>query len=100
MLDELSVSNLGVIRSARVSPGAGMVACTGETGTGKTMLLGALRLLAGAAAAGDLVGPHGGETAVEGRFLWEGEEAVAARRITVTGEPPESGKPPPAPAPT
>ena len=96
MLDELSVSNLGVIRSARVSPGAGMVACTGETGTGKTMLLGALRLLAGEAAAGDLVGPHGGETAVEGRFLWEGEEAVAARRITVTGEPPESGKPPPA----
>lgn len=96
MLDELSVSNLGVIRSARVNPGAGMVVCTGETGTGKTMLLGALRLLAGEAAAGDLVGPHDGETAVEGRFLWDGEEAVAARRITVTGESSQSGKPPPA----
>lgn len=95
MLDELSVSNLGVIRSARISPGPGMVVCTGETGAGKTMLLGALRLLAGEGAPGDLVGPHGGETYAEGRFLWDGEESVAARRITASGPPSGKGKPPP-----
>ena len=41
MLDELSVSNLGIIADATVEPGAGLVVVTGETGAGKTLLLGA-----------------------------------------------------------
>lgn len=47
MLDELIVENLGIIEKAQVKPGSGLVAFTGETGAGKTMLLGALRLLVG-----------------------------------------------------
>jgi len=83
LLDELKVENLGIIERAHVRPGPGLVAFTGETGAGKTMLLGALRLLLGGPARGDLVGPYGDETLVEGRFLrGEGEEQVFARSIS------------------
>ena len=81
MLDELSVTNLGIIASARIAPGPGMVVVSGETGAGKTLLLGALRLLTGAPARSGLIGPHGTEATVEGRFLADGEELIVSRRI-------------------
>lgn len=81
MLDELHVENLGILRSARIEPGPGLVAITGETGTGKTLLLGALRLLRGDAARTDQVGPHGDEARAEGRFTIGPAETVVARRV-------------------
>jgi DNA repair protein RecN (Recombination protein N) len=82
MLDELHVENLGIIQSATIEPGSGLVAVTGETGAGKTLLLGALRLLRGDPAGADRIGPHDEEARVEGRFLLDGDEVVASRRIT------------------
>lgn len=82
MLDELRVENLGIIKAATIEPGPGLVAVTGETGAGKTLLLGALRLLRGDPAGADRIGPHGAAAHVEGRFVIEGEEIVASRRIT------------------
>lgn len=81
MLDELSVSNLGIIDTARVGFMPGMVVVSGETGAGKTLMLGALRMLTGAPARSGLIGPHGKETRVEGRFFLDGEEVVLARSI-------------------
>ena len=85
MLDELSVRNLALIEEARLCPGRGLVVVSGETGTGKTLLLGALRLLLGSEARADLVGPFGDETLVEGRFIIGGEEVIASRRIPREG---------------
>lgn len=86
MLDELVVRNLGVIDEARLEPGPGLVVVTGETGAGKTLLLGALRTLLGDAARPDLVGPFGEEAVVEGRFLHpQRGEVAAARRMPRDG---------------
>jgi len=83
LLDELIVENLGIIERAHLRPGSGLVAFTGETGAGKTMLLGALRLLLGGPARSDLIGPHGDEARVEGRFVRaDGEEQVVARTVS------------------
>jgi len=82
MLDELAVSNLGLIADARIDPGAGLIALTGETGAGKTLLLGALRLLRGDNARTDRIGPAGPEARVDGRFLIGDEEITVARRVT------------------
>jgi DNA repair protein RecN (Recombination protein N) len=48
-LVELRIANLAVVRSARLELGAGggLVALTGETGAGKTVCVGALRLVLG-----------------------------------------------------
>lgn len=81
MLEELLVENLGIITSSRIEPGPGLVAVTGETGAGKTLLLGALHLLRGDAARSDRVGPQGDEARVEGRFAIGGDEVVVARRV-------------------
>ncbi len=85
MLDELRVTNLGIISDAEVEPGPGLVVFTGETGAGKTLLLGALRLLTGESARRDLVGPAGEAAEVAGRFLDEAGEFVARRRVVATG---------------
>lgn len=85
MLDELVVENLGLIAQAHVEPGPGLVAVTGETGAGKTLLLGALRLLRGDPARRDRVGPAGDDARVEGRFVIAGHEIVAARRVGPEG---------------
>ncbi len=63
MLEELSISNLGLIESLQVSFGEGFNVITGETGVGKSMLLGALSFLLGARANSDLI-RHGEEQAM------------------------------------
>ena len=85
MLDELIVENLGVIERAEFRPGRGLVVITGETGAGKTLLLGALRLLMGEAADAGAVGPFGSETVVGGRWIADREEMAVTRRIPRKG---------------
>lgn len=48
MLHELSIENLGVIASARLTLAPGFTVVTGETGAGKTMVLTGLALVTGA----------------------------------------------------
>ncbi len=81
MLDELRVQNLGLIPEARIEPGPGLVVITGETGAGKTLLLGALRLIKGEPARKDQIGPTGDEASVEARLVVDDEEHVVTRRI-------------------
>ena len=47
MLRSLRIENFALIRSAEVEFGAGLTACTGETGSGKSMFLGALSFACG-----------------------------------------------------
>ena len=83
----LQIDNLALIDHAELELGAGLNVFTGETGAGKTMLAQAIGLLAGAAPAAGMVGPHGAETYVEAEFAVPDEffeqlapEAVAALR--------------------
>jgi DNA repair protein RecN (Recombination protein N) len=86
MLDELIVANLGIIERAHIEPGRGLVVVSGETGAGKTMLLGALRMLMGATSRRDAVGPFADETVVDGRFLLgQDDEVTIRRRVTAEG---------------
>ena len=48
MLHELTITDLGVIESARIELGPGLTCVTGETGAGKTMVLTGLGLILGA----------------------------------------------------
>lgn len=82
---ELAATNLGVIERLSLVFGPGMTAITGETGAGKTLLVTALELLTGGRADATLVGPHGTEAVVEGRFLHDGEELVLQRIIPSDG---------------
>src|SRR5487761_1725140 len=67
-LVELSVQNLAIIEDVRVELQPGFCAWTGETGAGKSLLLGALGLLLGERGAADLLRAGADELRVTGRF--------------------------------
>ena len=69
MLAELRIAGLGVIDEVEVVFGPGLTAVTGETGAGKTMIMGAVELLLGGRADPSIVRPGAVEAVVEGRFL-------------------------------
>jgi DNA repair protein RecN (Recombination protein N) len=74
MLRELSVQNLAIIEDVRVELQPGYCAWTGETGAGKSLLLGALGLLLGERGSVDLLRAGAEELRITGRFDVEGAE--------------------------
>jgi DNA repair protein RecN (Recombination protein N) len=80
MLKHLRVRNLGVLGDAEIDPDPGFTVITGETGAGKTLLLGGLRLLTGDKPRPDAVGPFATETQADGLFD-DGPDEVGASRV-------------------
>jgi DNA repair protein RecN (Recombination protein N) len=76
VLIELRVENYAVIDSVVVPFGAGLNLLTGETGAGKSILIGALSLLLGEKASSDIV-RHGTEKAVVSAVFEAASVAVA-----------------------
>src|SRR6267143_1807352 len=74
MLRELSVQNLALIEDVRVELEPGFCAWTGETGAGKSLLLGALGLLLGERGSADLIRAGADELRVTGLFELEEPE--------------------------
>jgi DNA repair protein RecN (Recombination protein N) len=85
MLSELHIENMGVIASLDLVLGPGLTVLTGETGAGKTMLIGAINLLVGGRAEASLIRPGADEARVEGRFVIGEEELVLSRVIPADG---------------
>lgn len=75
MLDEMHIANVALIRDTFFRPSSGMTVITGETGSGKTALLNALKLLVGERAQTGMIREGADELCVEGRFFLEADEA-------------------------
>lgn len=77
MLVHLRVQNLGVLEDASIDPSPGLTVITGETGAGKTLLVGGLRLILGERPDAGAVGPHGEQAQSDGLFETpDGERGV------------------------
>jgi len=87
MLHQLRVRNLAIVESADISPGGGLNIITGETGAGKSILMGALDLVLGGRADRTLIRSGATETQVEAVFALAEPAAVDALLA-------ESGLPP------
>ena len=85
MLLELAVEQLGVIDEVRLLPGPGLTAITGETGAGKTLLVGALGLLLGDRADPGAVRAGADEAVVEARLADRDQEVVVRRVVPSDG---------------
>ena len=85
MLTELHIENLGVIDTLDLQLSEGLVALTGETGAGKTMIVEAINLLVGGRADAGMVRPGSNEARVEGRFVFGDEEVILCRTIPLDG---------------
>ena len=86
MIEELTISRLGVIGSAVLPFGPGLTVLTGETGAGKTMVVTALGLLLGARADAGAVRAGDGSAVVEGRWSVVSPGAVVDRVLDAGGD--------------
>ena len=89
MLTRLAVQNLAIVESAAIEFGEGLNIITGETGAGKSVLMGALELVLGARADASAVRDGAKDARIEAEFTLSGE---AARSIAALLE--EHGLPP------
>ena len=78
VLEELTISGLGVIEAASARFHPGFTVLTGETGAGKTMIVTSLHLLSGARADANRVRNGSPKAVVEGRFRLPGQGSAAA----------------------
>ena len=81
MLAEIRISSLGAISSATAEFDRGLTVLTGETGTGKTMVVTGLHLLGGARADATRVRSGADRAVVEGRFSTDELDPATATRI-------------------
>lgn len=79
MLIELRIRDYAVIDELTLELGPGLNALTGETGAGKSIIVGALSLLLGERAASDDVRVGADRAVIEGVFDIEGRRAVIER---------------------
>ena len=89
MLLSLHVKNLALVKEAEVEFENGLNILTGETGAGKSVILGSVNLALGGKASADIIGRYGDAALTELTFLVEDEERIAALREL--GVEPEDG---------
>ena len=75
MIRFLSVKNLAVVEELQIEFAPGLTVLTGETGAGKSIVLGALGLLVGSRATADLVRTGTNKAVVQARW----KQLTAAR---------------------
>jgi len=81
MLKKLTVSNLAIVEKAEVEFSPGLNVITGETGSGKSVLMGALELVLGGRADSGVVREGAKEADVEAEF----DDVVVRRTVSATG---------------
>ncbi|MDZ7642606.1 MAG: DNA repair protein RecN [Desulfurivibrio sp.] len=85
MLKELWIKNLALIEELRLVPGSGLIALTGETGAGKSIILQAIHLLAGGRATADWVRGGAEQATVEALFEYAGDHHELRRTLAAAG---------------
>ena len=78
MIEFLKIENLALLERAEIDFRAGFTAVTGETGAGKSVLLGALSMLAGARTGREAVGPHADFCRAEAVLRFEDSSEIDA----------------------
>jgi len=88
MLNELSIKNFAIIDELHLSFGEGLNVITGETGAGKSIIIGAVSLLLGDRAASDMIRSQADAATVEAVFDVSGNERLL-QKIAEMGFPAE-----------
>ena len=92
MLLELEIRDLAIFASARAEFGPGLTCLTGETGSGKSVFLSALRLLQGSRADADLVRRDCEKAVVTARLRFPGGDDRLEAVLREIGAEPEDGE--------
>jgi DNA repair protein RecN (Recombination protein N) len=78
MLTDLFIKNFAIIDNLHVSFGNGLNILTGETGAGKSIIIGAIELILGGRVSADIIRTGADEAVVEALFDLSGQDAILA----------------------
>ena len=79
MLEELRIKNLAIIDELKATFAGGLTILSGETGAGKSIIIGAVSLLLGDRASADMIRSSEDSAHVEALFDIEGQEVIRER---------------------
>ena len=85
MLSRLTIDNYALINHLDITFPGGLVIITGQTGAGKSILLGALSLLLGARADLSVIRDRNRNCVVEAQFSHKGNDLIIRRVLTPSG---------------
>ena len=95
MLNELSITNFAIIDELHVSFDEGLNIISGETGAGKSILIGAVSLLLGDRATAEMIRTQADTATVEALFNIQSDTAASGKTLRdgissrgATGHPP------------
>src|SRR5574344_738339 len=80
MLEDLSIKDFALIDNAHVDFSRGFTVLSGETGAGKSLLIGALTFLLGGKGGTEQIRTGAHEASVTGTFFLEDAAAAASRK--------------------
>lgn len=92
MLSSLNIKNYVLIDSLDIRFPAGLIIMTGQTGAGKSIILGALSLVLGSKADASVIGVNGESCVVEAEFTVDSDEQIASLCNEYDVDLPESGQ--------
>ena len=76
MLTSLSIQNLALVESLKWNINSGLTAITGETGAGKSVIIGALKLITGERADKNMIRSGEEKAQINGVFELESSEEI------------------------
>lgn len=85
MIDLIRIRSMAIFDEAEIEFGPGLNCITGETGAGKSLIIGALTLLMGAKASKDLVRPGSDKAVIEAILSRHDREFLLRRDIQASG---------------
>ena len=85
MIKSLYIKNFAIIDEAEINFGPDLNIITGETGSGKTLIIKAIQCLLGRRFSSEFLGPYDKKIIIEGEFFKNSKNSIIRRIFEVNG---------------
>ena len=85
MIQTLHIKNVGIINEITLNLNKGFNVFTGETGAGKSLIIGSLKILSGARFSKEMIRTNENSCFIEAQVLFENDEYIVSREVNESG---------------
>lgn len=85
MIQTLHIKNVGIINEININLNEGFNVFTGETGAGKSLIIGSLKILSGSRFSKEMIRTGENSSFIEAQIIFENEEFIVSREVNISG---------------